>query len=71
MFLGRLERKEKKKEIYIQYRTQKREKTKRTIKEKHLHFCFPPQVFFFLAFLEKRYTVASYQSRITCRYNTT
>lgn len=48
---------------------QKTKKEKKTRKEKHLHFCFFS--IFSLAFLEKRYTVASYQSHITCRYNTT
>lgn len=59
----------KKKIIIKKYTYNTEPKKKKRTKEKHLHFLFFPV--FFLAFLEKRYTVASYQSHITCRYNTT
>lgn len=63
-FRGRLERKQKRNIHTIQ-----KQKQKETKSEKHLHLFYPHV--FFRTFLEKRYTVASYQSRITCRYNTT
>lgn len=65
-FVGRFWKKKIKHIHTVQNPKENRKYKKRSI----LHFCFLQKYIFFFAFLEKRYTVASYQSHITCRYIT-
>lgn len=66
-FLFRTLRKKKK----YTYNTEPRKKERKVKDQEKRSICIVVFPMFFLAFLEKRYTVASYQSHITCRYNTT
>lgn len=63
--------KEKRNKAYT-YSTESKKESCKYKKRSILHFLFYSRCWFFSSlFLEKRYTVASYQSHITCRYITT